>query len=273
MLVYASYSHLIESNLLDKIIFWSCLQSKWFSLGLFLISWTQGIIPSAICFGIFFLRTAIDSVNIRRLITWITILWAYFNELWFWVITLLLLEIFQEGLRYGLPYFFQKISNQIPTDPSVETFMRRLFRLALATRNSYAQLNLQQLAQVVEAYQRGDAQEPFTDEEKQTFRRFFQDFEQTSFIIDQNQYTITIFFPTLMVRFSSNGIQYTGDGQTKLIRIEKQLESASDDCPICHNQFNEFIIELKCKHRFCHSCIFEWFNYQYNCPMCRRVVS
>jgi hypothetical protein len=268
-LVYTSYSHLIESNLLDKIIFWSCLQTKWFSLGLFLISCVQGIIPAAICFGIFFLRTTIDSVIVRRILAWITILWAYSNKLWFWVVTLLLLEIFREGLRYGLPYFFQKISNQIPTNPPVETFIHRLFRLARTARNHYAQLNLQQLARAVEAYQRGDVQEPFTAEEKQTLRRFFQDFEQTSFIIDQNQYTITIFFPTLMVRFSSNGIQYTGDGQTKLIRID----STHDNCPICHNQFNEFIIELKCKHRFCHSCIFEWFNHQYNCPMCRRVVN
>lgn len=268
MLIYTSYSHLTESNLFDKIIC-SYIKSRWSLFILFVLGSFQGIIPSIICFSSLLLRTTIDSITTRRIIAWLTILWSSNNGLWIWTMLLIFNELFRELLRYGVPHLLKSVSNNIPTDPPSETLIRRLFCLAGIVRQQCISLNIKHITRLIESYQRGDIQESFTPEERQNFKRFFEEFDQTSFIIDQEQYSITIFFPTLMVRFSHNGIQHTSDGEIKLIRIDQ----TEDNCPICHQTFSDFIIELKCHHRFCHSCIFKWLDQQFNCPMCRHIIT
>ena len=48
-----------------------------------------------------------------------------------------------------------------------------------------------------------------------------------------------------------------------------------EQCAICHEQYldNENVRKLTtCSHSFHSQCIENWFNEQYNCPICREVI-
>ena len=49
-----------------------------------------------------------------------------------------------------------------------------------------------------------------------------------------------------------------------------------EDCPICFNlligEKNKEYYILKCRHKFCSSCIIELLNRNYKCPFCRGSI-
>ena len=51
-------------------------------------------------------------------------------------------------------------------------------------------------------------------------------------------------------------------------------ESPTDICSICLNRFDETnVCETQCHHRFCKTCLDEWFNkHQMTCPLCRTHI-
>ena len=51
-------------------------------------------------------------------------------------------------------------------------------------------------------------------------------------------------------------------------------ESPTDICSICLNRFDEATVcETQCHHRFCKTCLDEWFNkHQMTCPLCRTQI-
>ena len=50
----------------------------------------------------------------------------------------------------------------------------------------------------------------------------------------------------------------------------RQVYNSSSDCPICGDRLEENpITVLQCGHRFCTSCIDQWFSRRQTCPLCR----
>jgi len=47
----------------------------------------------------------------------------------------------------------------------------------------------------------------------------------------------------------------------------------NDPCPICHGELEDIIVIRDCKHKFCRTCITEWFNEHHSCPICRDVYN
>ena len=54
----------------------------------------------------------------------------------------------------------------------------------------------------------------------------------------------------------------------------ESADSPNDICSICLNPFDETnVCETQCHHRFCKSCLDEWFNkHQLTCPLCRTPI-
>lgn len=46
----------------------------------------------------------------------------------------------------------------------------------------------------------------------------------------------------------------------------------NDICNICFDNF-KIPITLLCNHRFCSSCINDWFNYSQLCPVCKKSIN
>ena len=51
-------------------------------------------------------------------------------------------------------------------------------------------------------------------------------------------------------------------------------DSPTDVCSICLNRFDDTnVCETQCHHRFCKTCLDEWFNkHQMTCPLCRTHI-
>jgi len=53
----------------------------------------------------------------------------------------------------------------------------------------------------------------------------------------------------------------------------KSKKKEDDNCSVCYNEFTEKTCTLNCGHKFCTTCIFEWFKKNPNCPICRAEVN
>lgn len=265
MSLYTDYFQLAESNQLDKVIYNSFIYARLSLVFLFLI---DGPIFSVVPLMALFVRTFIPDVYVRRTIGWILILWCYYNQMYSWSALLFSIESMRELFRFGIPYLMTKTSINLPDDPAVETLIRRLFKILRLIGHQSASLSMQQLIITIMCFTQGDGSERFDPHEKEKFRKFFRDFSQTSFIYEPDTSSITIFFPSFIIRFSHKGLQLTSD-DLKLIRGGSKGEEI---CPICHDQYSDLSIKLKCSHRYCHKCIFNWLNQEYICPMCRTTI-
>ena len=271
MSLYIDYPRLAESNQIDKTIYNSLVSAKWSLVLLFLVA---GPVSSIVPLAALFIRTLIPDVYVRRFLGWVMIIWTYFNGMSPWMLLFLNIEFTREFLRFGVPYLMIKFSSVNPRDPIAETLARRLFRILRVITRQSAVISMQQIMLVGIGYGQGDQSEGFSEDERQKFQKFFQDFSQTSFIYEPDTSSFTIFFPSFIVRFSHQGLQLTSDDALKLIRRKEVKSKEEDDkCPICHDKYADLSIELKCKHRYCHKCIFSWLNQQYTCPMCRSTVN
>ena len=54
------------------------------------------------------------------------------------------------------------------------------------------------------------------------------------------------------------------------LRLAKISET---ECPICHDQVVDGVIETKCQNVFCAQCIFSWVATKLSCPMCRARIT
>lgn len=272
MEIYTSYYHFIDSTLIDKFIV-GLIYNSW--LAFLLIAFIDSSLLSFPLILFIFIRPYIKYVYLRKLLTWSTIIWCFMSELWVWMSFLISIEILREFIKYILPYCLRKIGAQIgqESDPVAETLFRRMSRVLRKFKNQSLLLTLQEISSAVYSYNQNDISEGFTPDEKLKFRKFFQEFVKTCIIIDKdnkNYYeSITLFFPSFVMRFSHNGFQLTTDEAAKLLRGK---DVPSDDCPICKSSFSDPSVQLKCNHIFCMNCIFTWLDQQYTCPNCRNVI-
>lgn len=269
MSLYIDYPRFSESNQIDKTIYNSIISAKWSLVLLFLVT---GPISSFVPLTVLFIRTLIPDIYVRRILGWIMVLWTFFNGMSPWMLLFLNIEITREFLRFGVPYLLVKASTVVPDDPISETVARRLFKALRVVTQQNAIITFQQVMLSGIGYGQGDKSEAFTPEEKQKFLKFFQEFSKTSFIYESDTNSITIFFPSFIIRFTHHGLQLTSDDALTLIRRDKD-QKEEDDCPICHEKYSELSVKLKCNHRYCHKCIFNWLNQQYTCPLCRTTVN
>jgi hypothetical protein len=267
MSLYIDYSYLAECNLIDKFIYKTLTHTIWSLILLVLI---DGPILSSIPIIVLFTRTIIFNVNIRRVLGWTMIVWTYFNRMNSWLILFIIIEFIREFIFFGLPYLMIKLSTITLDYPCGETMARRLFKIIKVITQQPIFISIQQLMSIIIAYKQEDESERFNEEEKKKFQKFFRDFYQTSFLYEPNISSITIFFPSFIIRFSHEDLQLTTADAMKL--IGKNDIKDEDICPICHDKYTDISIELECKHRYCHKCIFSWLNQQYTCPMCRSTV-
>lgn len=264
MSIYSSYPLLIESTLYDAFIYQKIIQAKWF---LFLLCLVSGPIGSLFPVIGILCRSHISDIYIRRFLSWSMIIWSYFSGMSIWFLLLLIIEVIREFLRFGVPWIFTRISQNLPENAAAETLSRRLFKLLQVIHRQPIILSGQQLMLYCINYGQGDVSEKFTSDEKLRFGKFFREFSSTCFILESD--AITIFFPSFVIRVTSDGIQFTSDDAIKLVRYEK----TDDICAICRGPFEELSVRLKCKHRYCLKCIFMWFTRQYICPTCRAIVN
>ncbi|CAN5664046.1 hypothetical protein BH23THE1_BH23THE1_28360 [soil metagenome] len=264
---YIDYHHLTESNQIDNFIYRSLISAKW---SLIFLCFMTGPISYIVPLSGLFIRTFIPDVYFRRIIGWGLVIWTYLNGMNSWGFLLLMGEILREFLRFGVPYIMERLGSEIPDDPTSETTARKLFRIIKVITQQTATASFQQVMLVGISHAQGDQSEKFSEDEKKKFQKFFKDFSKTSFIYDSDTSSITIFFPSFIIRFNNQGLQLTSDDAMKLIR---QSDPTDDVCPICHEHYSDFSVELKCKHRYCRKCIFTWLNQQYTCPMCRSIVT
>lgn len=264
MSLYLNYNDLSESNQLDILIYNSPILARWSLIILLLMYGPNAFILSYL---ILFTRTIITDVYIRRIIGWTVAFWNFLNGFYAWMYIYLGIEIIREFLRFGVPYLLNRVN--ISTDPIAETLARRVFRILRVLSQQHPMLSCQHLLLALTGYSQKDVSEAFNEEEKKKLQKFFRDFSKTSFIYESDTSAFTIFFPSFIIRFSHQGMQITTDEAIKLIQGK---EINDDVCPICQDKYADLSIELKCKHRYCHKCIFSWLNQQYTCPTCRNEV-
>lgn len=266
MSLYIDYQQFSESNQLDKLIYNYILLAK---CPLIILLLMYGPTSFAISLMVLYIRRLVDDVYVRRVLGWGMVCWTLYYGIYAWMYIYVIIELIREFIRFGVPYLMNKFSNNIPSDPILETVFRRLFKvLRMVTRQS-AIISTQQIMLIVTSFSQGDISEAFSEEDKTKFKKFFTEFKETSFIYESDNGNLCIFFPTFIVRFSNQGVQITSDDAMKLIRGQ---DIEDDSCPICQDKYSDLSIQLKCGHKYCHKCIFSWFNHQYNCPSCRAEI-
>lgn len=266
MSLYLTYNQLSESKELDKLVYNSPVLAKWSLMILFMM---HGPTAFLLCYSLLFARTVIHDTYIRRLLGWGMIIWTFFNGNYAWMYIYLTIEITREFLRFGIPYLLTNCDMNIGSEPISETLIRRLFRTLKVVTQQHPLLTCQQLLIMVTAFHQKDQTEPFSNDEKGKFSKFFKDFNKSSFMYDSETGSLTIFFPSFIIRFSNQGIQITDDEAMKIICGQDIKE---DKCPICMDRFGDISIELKCGHPYCYRCISSWMNQQYTCPICRKEI-
>jgi len=289
MIVYKNYDSLVESPLLDRYIL---SLGKNSAVTIFLLLLLGGPFRSILPILSLFIRPYITDQYIKRLFNWITLFWVWASGAWAWVTILLTIETIRETFRFGVPRILGRISNRIETDPVTETLFRKLCGfLRRANRQNVGTILLELYSSVV-SFSHGDSSGAFDENEKQKFRKFFTDFPKTCFILDEERRSVTIFFPSFVMRLSFQGLQITSDEAIKLIRSAEDPEKidelpklpsakpigeedikSTDPCAICRDKLGDIAVKLKCNHQYCLNCIFTWLNRQYVCPLCRGEVN
>ena len=266
MSLYIDYHKLSESNQLDKLIYNYILLAK---CPLIILLLMHG--PTSFCVSlmVLYIRKLVDDVYVRRILGWGMVCWTLYYGTYAWMYIYIIIELIREFIRFGIPYLMHKFGNNLPSDPILETVVRRLFKVIKVIPRQSTVISTQQIMLIVTSYSQGDTSEAFDNDEKSKFVKLFTDFKDTSFIYEQDTGSLCIFFPTFIVRFGNNGLQITSDDAMKLIRGEEIKEG--ETCPVCQDNYADLSIELKCGHKYCHKCIFSWLH-QYSCPSCRAEI-
>ena len=266
MLIFKDYASLIDSPLFDQYII-SIGRNSYVVLPLLLL--LGGPLESLVPIISLMLGPYIPDPIVKRIFNWLVIFWVWSLNVWSWMIILIFIECMYNILRFGIPYLLDKASTRLTPDPSVETLFRRLCRL-LRRANRRDVTILFELYSNVISYGQRDISEAFDDNERQKFRKFFTDFSQTCFIIDDERHSITIFFPSFVIRASPQGVQITSDEAVKLIRSSEKTEEI---CAIYREELGDITVKLKCNHQYCLNCIFNWLNQRYVCPLCQTEIN
>ena len=183
----------------------------------------------------------------------------------FWTGLLLLIEFMKLVLTYGVPFMLRRISEEMPRDSVGETAFKRAVRLLRRLGSQEPSRSINDYLMIYEQYHNQDQTEPFTEQERALFQRFFSDFTQTSLLIDEK---IVLLFPSFILRIDSTGIDFDSESAMKLIQPDD-----FEICPICHDDLLEPAVKLKCEHRYCLTCIARWLQEKTDCPLCRKTVS
>ena len=264
MSLYIDYQRLSESNQLDKLIY-NYISSANCSLMILLLMYG----PTSLCVSIMvlYIRKLVDDVYIRRALGWGMVCWTLYYGIYVWMYIYIIIELGREFMRFGIPYLMNKFN--IPNDPILETVFRRLLKIIRVIPQQPTIISTQQIMLLVTNYSQGDTSEAFSNDERLKFKKLFTEFQKTSFIYESDTRSLTIIFPTFIIRFSNQGLQITSDDAMKLIRGE---ELTDQNCSICQDKYADLSIELKCGHKYCHKCIFSWLHTQLTCPNCRADV-
>lgn len=275
MIIYKNYRELIESPIIDEYVL-SVGKNSYISVILLLL--LGGPFGSIFPIISLLIRPYIIDPRIRRAFIWFVIFWMWMAGNWAWITILLTIESVREALRFGVPRLLDNVSKHIEITPSSETMLRRIYRLLREINRRDINSIIFELSHDIIFYSRGDSSEAFDENEKHKFYKFFTDFSKTCFIIDEKQ-SITIFFPSFVIRISATGMQITNDESIQLIRYpdgeicRKLLPDSNETCAICREDISNIAVKLKCSHKYCLNCIFTWLNRQYTCPVCRGEIS
>jgi len=265
MTIYKNYIELTDSPLLDKGLI-ACGKYSITALLVFILF--AGPFNSVFPILILLSRQYILDHKIKAAISYFSIIWTFITGSRMWSMILLNIELIRLGLKYGVPYIMKKIGQKIDKDPISETLLKRLFSLSRDMKLQPLQTSAYQLYLYIICYKNKDISQAFNDDEFAKFKKFFSNFEDTHIIIGKEYDSVTLFFPSFILRLSKEGFQLTTDEAIKLLENIPQNEI----CTVCRETLSDTSVELKCKHLYCLNCIFSWLNQQYTCPTCRTIV-
>lgn len=260
-----SYRELVYSNLLDKVVYDLWITEDPGNL-VFMFALYQVANGSIFPMISLYARNKITHFYTRMLFVWVTLVYTFLFGQYYWMTLFLSIESLRLFMMFGLLPIFKHISRNIPVDPVAETAFLRCFKLAKQLRQLSPSNVVDRVTRIYIGYNQGDSSESWTSQERECVERFFRDFERTYWVFDEGHYTI--FFPTFAIHVNASGFHLTSEGAI-------QLNTHCDNtiCTICHDEISEYSARLRCGHEYCLKCIYEWLDYAYTCPMCRREVS
>jgi hypothetical protein len=254
MPVYPTYKTLVRSNLYDRFVF-NFINNN--GLTFYTVLFVLDQLVSILVITSFYFSSQLNSWFIRELITWSVIGISFYLQSWSWFIILLLIKFIRLLFEYGIPLLLHRI-RQIRFSEDIETFSRRMYQdlLSSTLQTGLYQRCVHNLLGLIAE----DKSEPFTEQELELISTVFTELENALFIIDNTN--ITIFLQSFMFRLDSSKIHFINTNSIK-------PKLSSDFCAICQST-SHYGVELKCNHRFCNECIFNWINNNHkDCPLCR----
>lgn len=267
MRTFRTYRDLLESDLADKFIFETIVSRRVlpFLASVWFWCYTNDLFLFLIPLFAFYYRYWVSSLWIRRILTWSTLVFSCFFRSWFWIGLISSTELARFALIYGIPFFLRRVSEEISRDPVGETALKKSIRLLRRLRSQGMTESMNEYLMIYSQYQQGNRTEPFTQEERSQFERFFCDFSKTALVVGDR---ITLFFPSFIIRLNSTGIDFDPESTMRLIEGSRE-----EQCPICQESLSDPGVELSCHHRFCLDCILPWFDQKTDCPLCRHSLS
>ena len=271
MYSFRNHRELLESNLVDKYVFETLISRQIlpFLLSLWFWQYTDNLLLFLVPLLSIYLRGKLTDSIPRRVLTCAGIGLSWWGQAHFWTGLLVSIELARIALIYGIPFFLRRVSEEMPRDAIGETGLKRIVRLLRGLRSTSAGVAMNEYLSIYQQYQAQDATEPFSQQERDQFERFFRDFDKTALIADES-IGVVLFFPGFMVRIRPFGINVDSESAMKLIERDAQPEEA---CPICRENSPGPWVELSCRHQYCVKCIVRWLQEQAQCPLCRNPVS
>lgn len=258
MTLYPNYKSLIRSNLYDQYVLRYIKRSGYTLFPLIFIS---DQLVSFLAIGSLYLNTKIESWLLREIISWLTLTYFLSRGSWGWISLLLTIRGLRLFCEYGIPYFFQGMS-QVRLSEDLETFGRRMYSLLMTREQDLFKVYLQCVGNLL-LLREGDSSQQFTPEENELVQKFFREFPEGTFLIDDKQFTVIL--RSFLLRLDSSSLH--------LIRSASiRVNESSEFCTICQSTSQQRL-ELRCHHGFCLECIFKWINNGHSdCPLCRGTI-
>lgn len=98
---YQDCRQLLRSSLLDRLLVYRLARSKYGLVLLVAMLAIQGLLPTILCTSVVVSRMWIESIGIRRLVSWCTIIWAYASGYLLWANALVWWELAKEFVLYS----------------------------------------------------------------------------------------------------------------------------------------------------------------------------
>lgn len=215
-----------------------------------------------IFFTLLFIRTFTFNFWLKRIFGWVIIIYYFLTNSWMYITFLLTIEAIREFFIFGVPLICYFLSENMSVHLPTEIIVRRLL-CWIKFRHHGNPVSIIDIMNDLYSLIRTDSAKALTSDERGRLKDFLKNIVRTRFLIKES--TFVVMFSSFIVHISGKEFQIMNDDTMKLMK-----KSTEDEiCPVCQQSYRDYIIELRCKHKYCYECIFKWFSEQLTCPTCR----